>query len=69
MGIHDLFSPFTSFYFLGLQISGRSQVFPGLIFSSFLLNFKDEVVRNTQNIQILLLLVTALVDEVVKLDS
>ena len=40
------FGPFTSFYFLGLQIFGRSQVFPGLIFSSFLSNFKDELVRD-----------------------
>ena len=50
------------------KISGRSQVFPGLIFSSFLY-FKDEVVRDIQNIHIMLLLLTAPADEVVKLDS
>jgi hypothetical protein len=56
------------FLFSYLQISCRSQIFPGVIFSSFLLNFKDEVVRDIYNTQIMLL-VTASVDEVVKLDS
>jgi len=64
-----LLGPFTGFYFLGLQISGSSQIFSRLIFSSLLSNFKGEVVRDTQNIHIMFLLGTALVEEVVKLDS
>ena len=64
-----LLGPFTSFYFLGPLICGSSQIFPGLIFSCLLSNFKGEVVRDTSNIHIMLLLGTALVEEVVILDS
>jgi len=64
-----LLGPFTIIYFLGLQISGSSQIFPRLIFSCLLSNFKGEVVRDTSNILIMLLLGTALVEEVEKFYS
>jgi hypothetical protein len=40
-----LLGPFSSFSFLVLKISGKSQIFYGANFSFFLLNFKGTVVR------------------------
>jgi hypothetical protein len=41
-----LLGTFSSFSFLVLNISGRSQIFYGENFPFFLLNFKDELVRD-----------------------